>query len=62
MNQVTKIQPLQAIVLSFCFPLAFLALVADLAYLATYELQWKNFASWSVPLPSTIMWNCPSSQ
>ncbi len=40
------IHPLHAFFLAASFPLFFGALLADWAYSGTYEIQWKNFASW----------------
>lgn len=40
------IHPLHAIFLAFPFPLFLGGLVSDLAYRATYEMQWANFAAW----------------
>lgn len=40
------IHPLHAILLSFPFPLFLGTLVSDLAYRATFQIQWHNFAQW----------------
>jgi uncharacterized membrane protein len=42
------IHPLHAILLAFPLPLFLGALVADLAYWSTFEVQWLNFASWLI--------------
>ena len=38
--------PLYAILLGGMVPLFLGALLSDLAYSSSYEIQWKNFASW----------------
>jgi uncharacterized membrane protein len=38
--------PLHALLLAGAFPLFLGVLLADLAYHQTFEIQWKNFASW----------------
>jgi uncharacterized membrane protein len=40
------LNPLQAVLLAGALPLFIGALLTDLAYYSTYEVQWKNFASW----------------
>lgn len=40
------IHPLQAIFLASTLPLFFGALFSDIAYARSFEVQWKNFASW----------------
>ncbi|MBU8539228.1 hypothetical protein J3S20_15370 [Roseomonas tokyonensis] len=42
------IHPLHAILLAFPFPLFLGALLSDLAYRATFQVQWANFASWLI--------------
>lgn len=42
----SSIHPLHAILLAFVFPLFLGALLSDLAYWRTYEIQWSNFAQW----------------
>lgn len=42
------IHPLHAILLAGSLPLFLGAVLADLAYRATYEIQWSNFASWLI--------------
>ncbi len=38
--------PLHAILLAGTVPLFLGALLSDIAYFKTYEIQWSNFASW----------------
>jgi uncharacterized membrane protein len=40
------IHPLQAIFLAGTLPLFFGVLFGDIAYARSFEVQWKNFASW----------------
>ena len=40
------IHPLHAVLLAGAFPLFLGVLLSDWAYSSTYEIQWKNFASW----------------
>lgn len=40
------LHPLQQLLLGGALSLFFAALVADIAYARTYEVQWTNFASW----------------
>ena len=40
------LHPLHAILLAFPFPLFVGALLSDLAYWGTFEIQWANFSSW----------------
>jgi len=51
-NNVTDypraLHPLHAILLAFPLPLFLGALLSDLAYSSTYEVQWTNFASWLI--------------
>ncbi|WP_439596159.1 DUF2231 domain-containing protein [Falsiroseomonas sp.] len=42
------LHPLHAILLAFPFPLFLGALLSDLAYRATFHVQWANFASWLI--------------
>ena len=42
------IHPLHAILLAFPLPLFLGALLSDLAYDASYQVQWTNFASWLI--------------
>jgi uncharacterized membrane protein len=43
-----NLHPVHAVLLAGTVPLFFGALISDLAYAASYELQWKNFASWLI--------------
>ena len=40
------LHPLHAVLLAGSVPLFLGALLSDLAYSASYEIQWKNFSSW----------------
>ena len=40
------LHPLHAILLGGVFPLFLGALLSDTAYYRSFEIQWKNFASW----------------
>ena len=40
------LHPLHALLLSGAVPLFLGVLLTDVAYFNTYEVQWKNFASW----------------
>jgi uncharacterized membrane protein len=40
------INPLQGVLLAGSLPLFVGVLLSDLAYAASYQVQWKNFASW----------------
>lgn len=42
------LHPLHAILLAFPLPLFLGALLSDLAYSASYQIQWTNFASWLI--------------
>jgi uncharacterized membrane protein len=42
------LHPVHAVLLAGTVPLFFGALISDVAYAASYELQWKNFASWLI--------------
>lgn len=42
------LHPLHAILLAFPFPLFLGALLSDLAYWASFQMQWANFSSWLV--------------
>jgi len=42
------IHPLHAVLLAGALPLFLGALLSDWAYSASYEIQWKNFASWLI--------------
>ncbi|HEX5788358.1 MAG TPA: DUF2231 domain-containing protein [Woeseiaceae bacterium] len=43
-----RIHPLHAVLLAGAVPLFLGALLSDIAYAATYEIQWSNFASWLI--------------
>jgi uncharacterized membrane protein len=40
------LHPLHAVLLAGTVPLLLGVLLSDLAYASSYEIQWKNFASW----------------
>jgi uncharacterized membrane protein len=42
------LHPLHAILLGFAFPLFLGALLADIAYWRSFQVQWTNFASWLI--------------
>ena len=42
------IHPLHAVLLASTLPLFLGALVSDIAYSMTYEIQWSNFAAWLI--------------
>jgi uncharacterized membrane protein len=42
------LHPLHAILLAFPLPLFLGALLSDIAYWRTYQVQWANFASWLI--------------
>jgi uncharacterized membrane protein len=42
------LHPLHAILLAFPLPLFLGALLSDLAYGASFQIQWANFASWLI--------------
>ncbi len=42
------LHPLHAVFLAGIIPLFLGALLSDIAYARTYEIQWSNFASWLV--------------
>ncbi len=43
-----SLHPLHAILLAFTFPLFLGALVSDLAYRSTFQVQWSNFSAWLI--------------
>ena len=43
-----QLHPVHAALLAGTVPLFLGALISDVAYASTYELQWKNFASWLI--------------
>src|SRR5690606_2338529 len=42
------LHPLHAILLAFPFPLFLGALLSDVAYWTTFQIQWANFSSWLI--------------
>ncbi len=42
------VHPLHAILLAFPLPLFLGALLSDIVYRSTYQVQWINFASWLI--------------
>lgn len=44
----TPLHPLHAVILAGTVPLFLGVLLSDIAYFQTYEVQWKNFASWLI--------------
>ena len=48
MRSVLSIHPLHAALLAGTVPLFLGALLSDIAYARTYEIQWANFASWLI--------------
>lgn len=42
------LHPLHAILLAFPLPLFLAALLSDLAYAASFHVQWANFAQWLI--------------
>ena len=42
------LHPLHAILLGFVFPLFLGALLSDLGYWVSYQVQWSNFSSWFI--------------
>lgn len=42
------LHPLHAVLVASILPLFLGALLSDIAYGSTYEVQWKNFASWLI--------------
>jgi uncharacterized membrane protein len=48
-DQTYPIHPVHAVLLAGTVPLFMGALLSDIAYTQSYELQWKNFASWLIP-------------
>lgn len=43
-----RLHPVHAVLLASMLPLFVGALLSDLAYNSTYEIQWTNFASWLI--------------
>jgi len=44
----TPLHPVHAVLLGGCVPLFLGALLSDIAYARSYEIQWLNFASWLI--------------
>ncbi len=44
----TRLHPVHAVLLSGSLPLFLGALLSDLAYSGSYQVQWTNFASWLI--------------
>lgn len=42
------VRPFHAVLLAGTVPLFLGAMLSDIAYLATYQIQWSNFASWLI--------------
>lgn len=42
------LHPLHAVLLAGTIPLFLGALLSDIAYASTYQIQWSNFASWLI--------------
>nr|WP_315051950.1 DUF2231 domain-containing protein [uncultured Brevundimonas sp.] len=47
-NRGRPLHPLHAILLAFLVSLFTCALIADVAYLRSAEIQWSNFAAWLI--------------
>ena len=47
-DSLRPLHPLHAILLAFPFPLFLGALLSDLAYWASVQVQWSNFSSWLI--------------
>lgn len=47
-GSLRPLHPLHAILLGFPFSLFLGALLSDLAYSASFQVQWANFASWLI--------------
>ena len=48
LDRSRPLHPLHAVLLAGTVPLFLGALLSDWAYCASYEIQWKNFASWLI--------------
>lgn len=46
LRPATALHPVHALLLGGSFPLFLGAALSDWAYSSTFEIQWKNFASW----------------
>lgn len=42
------VQPVHAVLLAGTIPLFLGAMLSDIAYASSYEIQWNNFASWLI--------------
>ncbi|MDZ4689890.1 DUF2231 domain-containing protein [Terricaulis sp.] len=42
------IHPVHALLLAFTAPMCLGALLSDIAYASTYQIQWANFAAWLI--------------
>lgn len=47
-RHVPSIHPVHAVFIAGTIPLFAGALLSDIAYFRTYEIQWQNFASWLI--------------
>ncbi|GAA4720679.1 hypothetical protein H9L13_09395 [Sphingomonas lutea] len=47
-NPARSIHPLHAALIAGALPLVLGAFLADIAYARSFEVQWKNFASWLI--------------
>lgn len=47
-RHVPSIHPIHAVFIAGTIPLFAGALLSDIAYFRTYEIQWQNFASWLI--------------
>lgn len=45
----SPLHPVHAVLLAGALPLFLGALLSDIAYAQSYQIQWKNFASWLIP-------------
>lgn len=43
-----RLNPLHGVLLAATIPLFFGALLSDIAYASSYQIQWSNFASWLI--------------
>ena len=47
-GSLRPLHPLHAILLAFPFPLFLGALLSDLAYRSSFQMQWANFSAWLI--------------
>lgn len=47
-RHATAVHPLHAVLVASTLPTFLGALLSDIAYARTYEIQWNNFASWLI--------------